>query len=221
MPGPPLPPAAGAAESPASNVLPFGRTVSLGDALAAVDIKLTPPAAELADDDDDDLEAAPPAAYAGPPATESPPAALTPDDDEDPDSFAQLAGKVATSVGVAVLTSVHRRAGREPNELDEDEVERLEVETTKAVRRGIGDRSIPWWAPVVSAWGMAYFSMGNGARLIGSPPADQLVPEASPPSSSPPRPTPPAPPGPPPRSTPGPYIKPPPVTIIGSAPRVA
>jgi hypothetical protein len=203
-------------------VLPFGRTVTLGDALAAVDIRKAGPGPDPEpdddDDDDDDDELAAPPAASGPPATESPPAALAREDD-DPDSFAQLAGKVATSVGVALLAGIHRRQGREPNELDDDDVEQLEEQTTKAVRRGIGDRAIPWWAPVVSAWGMAYFSMGNGAREIGRPPVDQLVPDPEAPaaasSSAPPARAAPS------SSSRPPFVKPPPVAILNSTPRTA
>jgi hypothetical protein len=200
-------------------VLPFGRKVTLGDALTAVDLKKA--AGPDIDDDDDvaDFGDAPPATSGNPPrSTEPPPAASSsPGEDEDPDSFAQLAGKVATSVGIGVLTSIHRRRGFEPAELDDDEVERLETETVKVVRRGIGDKQIPWWAPVVSAWGMAYFSMGNGARPLGTPIAEAAGEAAPAPGSAPPPMPPPAP------ATSGyrPPAKPEPIRIQGTAPRVA
>jgi hypothetical protein len=182
-----LPPASAAA-APSDNVIPFGRTVTLGDALAAVDLRHAGPAPDADDDDDDDDEIpdAPPAAPSSPGV---PPAGAPADDDEDPDSFAQLAAKVTTTIGIGVLASIHRRRGFEPNELDDDEVENLEVQTAKAVRRGLGDRAIPWWAPIVSAWGMAYFSMGNGAERL--PPKDQPSSEPGA-SSSPPMQPPPA-----------------------------
>ena len=190
----------------------------MGDALAAVDLKMAPPP-EPDDDDDDELEAGPAAAeHFPPPGTQPPPAMASPpgDDDEDPDSFAELAGKVATTIGVSVLSGIHRRQGRIPNELDDADVERLEQETTKVVRRGLGDKRIPWWAPVVSAWGMAYIEMGRGARRIGEPAA--VEPDQGP--AAPPRPTPPPAPAP---ASPAwaPLVKPPPVKVQGSTPRVA
>lgn len=186
-PAPPPPPSAGAGSG---NVIPFGRTVTLGDALEAIDLKRAgPPDPEPqepdAEDDDDDLEVPPPAETPDPP---EPPAAPTSRDD-DPDSFAKLAGKVGTQLGIGILGSIHRRRGVEPNQLDDDDVEHLEEETAKAIRRGIGDGPVPWWAPVVSAWGLAYFAMGNGAPRLERPAPDQLVAEPPPASSPPPAPT--------------------------------
>lgn len=193
---PPPPPAAAAAaapppanDPPPAKVIPIDRRVTLGDLLNTGSIAPPP-------------STSPPP---GPATVEHPPTpvlpAAAPSVSSDVQTFAQIGGKAVTHVGVAICGGIIRRQGLEPQEPDDDDVDRLAAATAVGIQRHLGDREIPWWGPIVVGYSNLYMSMRLGAKprrtgpplsLAADPPPADPPPAEDPPPPPPPPPTDPA-----------------------------
>jgi hypothetical protein len=207
---------------PRSNVVPFGRVVTLGDVLnmassapappglPGVSPPGPPPAAPA-------LGTQPPAVSPTVPAPLGGGGALVPQPGEDAESTSDLGGKVGAAVAEAVLRWAIRRQGYQPNDPDDDETEQLERGIARGIRLKLGDAPMPWWGPILAALALLYLSMRNGARKLepeapsDAPiirpepkPAPAPAPAAAAPSSPPAASAPAAKPAPPPNGKPGP-----------------
>jgi len=160
---PPPPPA-----DERGKVLPFAPRPTLGDLLGV----------------------APPAAAAAPQVDQPGPALVPPPIGPSPEvqTFAGFASKTITAVGVSVIGGVIRRKRREPNEPDEDVIDRVNELQTQLIAERIGNQQIPTWAILVTAWGQLGLSMAMGAKPIegasAGEPSDARA-EGAPPAPSP------------------------------------
>lgn len=128
-------------------VLPFARPPTLGDLLG-----VAPPSPAFAEP---------------PPVVENVsqlPAPIGPSPEVQ--TFAGFASQTITAVGVSVIGGIIRRKRREPNEPDDDVVERVNELQTQLIAERLGNQQIPTWAILMTAWGQLGMSMAMGAKPI-------------------------------------------------------
>lgn len=150
QPPPPPPPV----EPPIAKVLPFRPTPTLGDVLGAVSGPAPPVPSE------------PPLFEPAAPGPELPAPASPTGPSDDAVTFAGFASQAITSVGVSVVGGLIRRKGREPSEPDEDVIERINDVQGRMLAERIGNKPIPLWMVLCTAWGQLGMSMWMGATPI-------------------------------------------------------
>lgn len=152
-PPPPPPPLV---EPPIAKVLPFRPTPTLGDVLGVI----SGPAPTVPSE-------SPLLPFPSAPGPElPPPPAAPPGPSEDALTFASFASQAITSVGVSVVGGIIRRRGKEPAEPDDDVIDKVNDVQSRMLAEHIGDKAIPPWMVLCTAWGQLGMTMWMGAKPI-------------------------------------------------------
>lgn len=152
-----------AAAAGGGQVLPFerpapaGRSVTLGEALAA----LKPAPATASPDPPGGAHAAAPAPVPAPGAPATAQAGT---------GWCAYAGHLGSGLFVVVAADHLKARGFKPNDPDDADVERLQRAIETGLRESFGDAVVPWWAAIGLAGAGVYATMRIGAKRLKAKP---------------------------------------------------